>query len=201
MATLTRRKNAQGIPTWWVLQWTDAQGPQRLTLGRIDSLDERHARDILRAKQLELSTGARILNLSQPGAPALRDYADNYLSWHAAEYPASTQRVRQIVDQHLIPRFGYTALDCIAPAEAEQYKQDRRANNAKAHTITKELRTLHALIHHAVRNKIIGTNPISMVRAPRILDAKPHLFYEPHDLARLYAACQQQVNGGHGPSP
>lgn len=201
MATLQRRKDATGKERWWLLQWTDAQGTHRVTLGEIGVLDERRARDILRAKQLELSTGARLLNLTASRAPSFRDYAREYMLWHQHEYPASTQRVQQIITDHLMPRFEFVALDQLDPAAVEQFKQDRRHTNARAHTITKELRTLHAVLNHAVRNKLIDANPVAMVRAPRILDAKPHQFYEAADLARLYAACSAQVNAGLGPQP
>jgi len=201
MATLQRRADHTGKPRWWILQWSDAQGPHRITLGDISIISERRARDILRAKQLELSTGARLLNLTTSRAPTFADYVREYQLWHQSEYPASTYRVQQIIAQHLMPVLEHIALDSIEPAIIEQYKQDRRRAHAKAHTITKELRTLMAIINHAVRNKIITDNPISMVSAPKILDAKPHQFYEAADLARLYAACNAEVNNGKGPQP
>jgi integrase len=201
MATLQQRRDHTGEPKWWILQWSDAQGPHRVTLGEIAIISERRARDILRAKQLELSTGARLLNLTTSIAPTFANYAREYQLWHQSEYPASTARVQQIIAQHLMPVFEHVALDRIEPATVEQFKHDRRRDHAKAHTITKELRTLMAIINHAVRNKVIRDNPIAMVSAPRILDSKPHLFYEVDDLARLYAACTAKVNNGQGPQP
>ena len=55
MATLTRRRG------YWILNWSDASGRHRQSLGRVDILSDRSAREILRVKQLELSTGTSIL--------------------------------------------------------------------------------------------------------------------------------------------
>lgn len=73
----------------------------------------------------------------------------------------------------------------IKPDSVEQYKTERRFL-ARANTIIKELRVLNAIINRAVTLGKLSRNPIASVKAPRVLDSKPHLFYESEDLAKLY---------------
>jgi integrase len=195
VATLTRRKGH------WQLGWSDPAGRHRISLGPVAALTPRQAEAILKRKELELSTGAAVLGLSFAQAPFFGQYAEDYLAWHELEYPASHARVRQVTWQYLLPRWQYTRLDALPEREVEQMKQDRRREGAKAHTVAKELRILRAILNRAVAQRLIDANPIANVAAPRILDAKPHRFYEADELARLYAACRGAANGGAGPQP
>lgn len=201
MATLRIRKDRDGKPRWYELDWTDEAGVRhRPILGEIGTLTRKQANDILKAKQLELSTGARLLNLPSHRSVSFGTYVKDYLLWHQSEYPSSHFRVAQIVHQHLMPVFEFAALDMIEPATVEQYKRDRR-RVAKAHTVTKELRTLKAILNRAVLEKLIAENPIQNVASPKILDAKPHFFYEAEALQAIYEACSVSVNNGAGPQP
>lgn len=173
----------------WQLNWSDETGRHRVSLGRTDIITKRDAHEILKKKRLELSTGARLLNLNISRGVTFREYSAEYLHWHAHEYPHSHTRVRQITEQYLLPRLEFTALDLINPKDVEQYKRDR-LSLAKPETVIKELRTLKAIINHAVRHQVIRANPIQYVSAPRNLDSKPHRFYETADLDRLYQACE-----------
>lgn len=196
MATLTIREGK-----YWVLNWTDEAGTRhRPIIGNVGVLNEKQANDILKAKQLELSTGAKLLNISSGRVPSFKSYATEYLIWHQAEFPDSDYRVAQIVHQHLVPKFGAYALDQIPTKVVEEYKRERR-RKVKAHTLTKELRVLNAVLNRAVDEEIIQKNPIASVEGPKILDAKPHFFYEADQLQELYAACSMVVNGGEGPQP
>lgn len=109
--------------------------------------------------------------------------------WHAAEYPHSHPRIEQIAAQHLLPALGHYPLDAIPAAEVEQYKTRRRFAGAKAATVAKEIRTLHAIINRAERLSIIARNPIRAVRAPQVLDRKAPRFYSAEELQAIYAAC------------
>lgn len=196
MATLTIREGK-----YYVLNWTDAAGKRhRPIIGNVGVLSEKQAKDILKAKQLEMSTGARLLDLSPGRAPTFGQYIADYLLWHQAEYPDSNYRTAQVIEQHLLPKFEHYALDQIPVDVVEEWKRDRR-RRAKAHTVTKELRVLKAVINRAIDEKLIRDNPIAAVSAPKILDAKPHFFYEAEQLQELYAACALEVNAGEGPQP
>jgi len=180
MATLTTRRG------YWILNWQDAYGRHRQNLGRLDVLPRKDAEAVLAAKRYELSTGTRLLRVGRAPAPAFGEFARDYLAWHRAEFPDSHYRVAQIVADHLLPRWEFTPLDLLSIQEAEQFKTERRLL-ARASTVTKELRVLQAVMNRAVALNLIPKNPVAGVKAPRILDAKPHRFYEAAELVQLYA--------------
>lgn len=180
MATLKPRDG------YWQLDWTDEAGRHRPSLGKIGVVSKRQAEHILKLKELELSTGNRWLGITR--SLSFGEYAPDYLLWHRHEYPASHYRVEQIVRQHLLPRFEFQSLSQFETKSAEQYKRDRKAEGAKAHTIIKELRVLKAMLNRAVIEGIISENPLRHIKPPKILDSKPHLFYQPPDLKDLYTA-------------
>lgn len=183
MATLTLRGD------YWTLNWQDETGRHRKSLGKIGVLSEKDANDILRAKQLELSTGAALLGLNLKRAITFGQYTKEYLFWHRHEYPDSHFRVRQIVADHLMPRFEFTPLDFIQPSQIEQYKRERM-DKAATGTVIKELRTLKAIINRAVKERLLNFNPIEHVAAPKDLTSKPHRFYEKKELAAIYQAAR-----------
>ena len=92
------------------------------------------------------------------------------------------------MEDHLLSAFEFKPLDMLAPPEVEAWKHSRLAAGAKAETVAKELRTLKAIIHHAIARDAISRDPLRTVRAPRNLDSKPHRFYEKGELIALYAA-------------
>lgn len=196
MATLRSIEGA------WVLDWRDTNGKRhRDTLGRVGTLPEREARRILKQRNLELAAGYRILN---PNMPTFGQFSTDYLIWHAAEFPASHQRVNQIVTQHLLPEFEYLALDQFNPRQVDGWKHRRmapREDTPKAETVAKELRTLKAMLSKALEWKVIREHPIPHVSAPLSLDSKPPRFFTQDELTAIYKACTAQVNSGEGPQP
>lgn len=182
MATITDRRG------YHVLNWTDPQTSKRrqTSLGKVGTIPKRDLEDILRIKEYELSTGAKLLNVHRRPAPRFDQFVTDYLLWHQAEYPDSNYRTAQIIDQHLLPEFGPIPLNLLAVDKVNEWKNKRRFL-VKSSTVEKELRTLFAVINRAVELKIIAENPISAVKPPKILDSKPHHWYENQDdLPRLY---------------
>jgi len=141
---------------------------------------------LLKLKRLEISTGHRLL---QPGsrAPRFATFAADYLAWSAAEHPASAAHIASLVTLHLIPDFGSEHLDTIRPKMVEDYKQ-RRAREAKAATVGKEIRTLKAMLNRAVAWELLARNPIAQVSEPKLLDSKPPRYLTIDELAALYGA-------------
>lgn len=183
----------------YILDWYDEEGIRhRDPLGRIGVFPERDAKRILKQKLLEQQAGVRLL--APRSAPQFGFFVRDYLAWHEAEYPDSHGRVRQIVEQHLIPAFEYRSLDAFRPREVETWKQ-RRAREVKAATVAKELRTLKAILNQAVAWEALTRNPIEHVPEPRLLDSKPPQFYTADELTALYEACRATVNNGEGPQP
>lgn len=183
MATLTVRNG------FWQLNYTDPDtGKRRHTsLGPVSAVPERDARTILKAKEYELSTGARLLNAHRRPAPRFDHFVTDYRLWHQAEFPHSHFRVAQILDAHLVPEFGPTPLNLLTVAAVEAYKTKRRFQ-VRASTVTKELRVLMAVINRAVNLKVIAENPVRIVQPPKPLDSRPHHYYQVDELQRLYAA-------------
>lgn len=182
MATITTRRG------YHVIAWTDRETGhrRRLSLGKVGTIPKRDLDDILRAKEYELSTGARILNAHRRPAPRFEQFVTDYLLWHQAEYPDSNYRVAQIIDQHLLPEFGPTALNLMTVKQVEDWKTKRRFR-VRASSVEKELRVLMAVINRAVALKVISENPVSIVQPPQVLDSKPHRYYQSDELPRLYA--------------
>ena len=190
MATLTQRGKS------WILSWVENGKQQRRSIGPIAAIPKKQAMAILHAKQLELSPAARLLpDLHRPAVPTFTEWAKEYALWHEVEYPDSHYRVRQVIEDHLLPEFGSAFIDSLDPSSVEQYKK-RRRRIVKDASVVKEIRTLKAILNRAVELRVIRDNPITMVAAPKILDAKPHRYYTPDELQRIYEATRMVVNGG-----
>lgn len=183
----------------WILDWYDEEGTRhRDAIGKVGVLPAHAAQRILKQKRLEQQAGIRLL--APRSAPQFGYFVRDYLAWHEAEYPDSHYRIRQLVEQHLIPTFQYRALDAFRPREVEAWKQ-KRARDAKGATVTKELRALKAILNRAVAWEVLVRNPIEHVPEPRHLDSRPPQFFTLEELALLYGACSAVVNNGEGPQP
>lgn len=183
MATITTRGG------YHILNWTDSETGKRnrKSLGKVGTIPKRDLDDILRIKEYELSTGARLLNASRRPAPTFGQFVTEYKLWHQGEFPDSTYRVQQIIDDHLIPEFDLSPLNLITVKQVEDFKSKRRFA-VKASSVEKELRVLNAVINRAVELKVIQENPVSSVKPPKNLDSKPHHWYQKDELAKLYEA-------------
>ena len=114
-------------------------------------------------------------------------FCEKYLAWHKFEYPASHDRIYQIVNDHLLPVFRFTAIGALAPAAVEHYKVDR-LKLAKPATVQKEIRTLKAIVNKAVEWGHVPASTIRHVRPPKDTTDAPPPFYTADELARLYAS-------------
>jgi site-specific recombinase XerD len=170
---------------YWYLDWTDETGRHRKTLGKVGVLSERDARRIEKQKKLEASAGYRIL--SPASSPRFEQWANEYLTWHANEFPDSHFRIRQIVEDHLLPVFRDDCIDAIKARKAEDYKATRLAIVART-TVGKELRTLKAVLQRAVDLEVIARHPLAMVKEPRSNKSRPPPYYSVEQVAAVYAA-------------
>jgi integrase len=191
MATLKRRGGK------WVLRWYERteKGEARRrwqTIGDANYISKRTAEAALAAKERELSEASRLVGANPTVAPDLSVWAKQYLNWRVLEFPDSHYRIEQIVEQYLIPEFGRYPIDTIPVEAVENYKTKRRDDGAKATTIIKELRTLHAIINRAVDLAKIPRNPLKKkVKMPKELDSKAPRFYSEDELDRIYASCAE----------
>lgn len=179
MATLTVRNG------YWQLNWSENGKRRHTSLGPVSALPKRDAEAILKAREYELSHGARLLNAHRRPAPTFAGFVEDYMLWHQFEHPDSTYRVAQIIRDHLIPEFGNVPLNLLSIEAAERFKTSRRFK-VRASTVAKELRVLKAVLNRAVALELIAKNPIAIVQPPKQLDSKPHHYYQIDELAKLY---------------
>lgn len=162
----------------WYLTWVEGKQQIRLRLGRITEAEAEAARI---AKEQSLS-------LTSLAGPQFLSYAILYGTWHSREYPDSYYRVEQIIRGHLIPFFKRRPLLTLTGNLVDEYKRQRiDADHASAATVVKEIRTLKALMNHALETGVIDRNPLQHAKAPRILTARPPRWYTRDELAKIYA--------------
>lgn len=180
MATIRKRGNA------WQLRWAEGGRQCQASLGKVTATE---AERIRREKDRELARARASGVVALPRSrltPTLNDFAVDYLVWHRDRFPASADRVESILDLHLLPYFGLRQLDTIGKTFAQDYPAHRAAEGAKAATVAKEMRTLHAVLNRAVFLELIDRNPIAGVAPPRVLDSKPPRWYTAAELELIY---------------
>lgn len=187
----TRRSNGAD---YYELAWsgpdldpaTGKKARHTRNLGRVDAIAKRDAGLALGALQRELYLERH--GLAAPVSPTVSSWRQDYLAWHAAEFPDSHYRTRQILEQHLPADWDYRGLDTITDRDLEQLKAAWRAGNYRDHTIAKHLRAVKAWLNRAVEKGVLASSPGATVKAPRILDSAPPGYYELEELEQLYLA-------------
>lgn len=194
MATIEWRLGKRGRYAY--LNWSDNDGQHRKSLGAVS---DHEAETHRLAKEYELRTGRQVIST----APLIGVVAVMYLEWHKARYPTSHYRVKQIIEDHVLPAFRYVAADQLAIRQVEKWGHDR-AQVVSAGSAAKEVRTLKAMLTWCARNEIITHNPVHLARPPQDVVSKPMHWYELEELLALYkasepvqrAAWQLMVNTG-----
>jgi integrase len=184
VATIRWRKQGKTYEEWIEgasaqLNWSEGGHQQRKSLGGISPRDAEIAR---RQKEVEVKSGHRF-------SPSIlfRDLRAKYVKWHRHEYPDSHQRIAQIVEQHLAPTFDLRPIGAITVDEIDEWKHGRLDAGAAPETVTKELRTLSAMLHRAVKPwKLIHENPCDEVNEPPNHDSEPVRWYTKDELRALY---------------
>lgn len=180
MATIKRRGKT------WQLNWSDAGGQHRVSLGKIT---ERDARIRCREKELELLTGRRY---GQSGV-TLEQFATDYLTWYASQWPSTYKRTEGIIRQQLLPNFGQFDLDQIKAPDVTRWIVARRAF-AKPATITKEARALQAMLNKAVAWQVIDRHSLAGFSAPPERASKAPTYFTQGELAALYLGSPNHAN-------
>jgi integrase len=188
MATIRWRGKSEDYAQ---LCWSENGAERRESLGRISQSEAETRR---KAKEVELDTGEPIFVASV----RFIDHRDEYLRWHALEFPDSHFRVEQILMQ-CCAEFEPKALSQIKRRDVEQWKAERmnrigmnrKKEVAKVSrgTAAKEFSTVRALFTKAVEWERLKKSPFDGVPEPKELNSAPPHWYRKHELARLYA-CQ-----------
>lgn len=176
----------------WVLSWVNSRGKQqRRVVGKVAFMSKREAGMILKAKELELHTRQRILNVHATNAPMFNAFCDEFVKWYIKEYP-HTYPVRKASFVRFRQYFGEQTIDTITDRDIERFKFEQM-DQRKASTVANELALLGAMFRRAVMWKIITESPMANVKAPKNLDAKPPLFYTVEQLEAIYAAAGERA--------
>jgi integrase len=186
MATIRWRGKSEDYAQ---LCWSENGVERRESLGRISPSEAETRR---KAKEVELDTGEPIFVASV----RFIDHRDEYLRWHALEFPDSHFRVDQILMQ-CCQAFEPKALSQIKRRDVEQWKAERmnriginrRKEEAKVSrgTAAKEFSTVRALFTKAVEWERLRKSPFEGVPEPKELNSAPPHWYRKHELAQLYA--------------
>lgn len=179
---------------YWELAWsgpdvdpaTGKKNRHTESLGRRDAIPRRDAEAALKAKQRELFLDEH--RLRAPTSPALLEWAREYLTWHALQFPASHYRTAQVVEQHVLPSWEFRPLDSITDRDVEAKMGEWRSQGYSDHTLTKHLRVVKALFNRAVDKGLLAASPAETVAAPQILDSAPHGYFDADELRALYLA-------------
>lgn len=183
------RRRTKAGRTYWELTWRENGKTKTASLGPIDQLRESEVRTIARTKGRELVLADHTTLIPRQ---SFSDFAQEYLEWHAAEYPASHWRVESIFTLHLLSHFTGT-LDDVSQLDVERFKSDRLRVVAPG-TVAKELRTLSAMLTRAVDLGILHRNPCRLVKAPKSLESHGIRFYTESEMEAIYRA---SVEGWH----
>lgn len=177
MATLNRRGRA------WQLTWSDAGGQHRISLGQISRQEAEVRR---KEKELELLTGRRY------GASGVTfaSFAAEYLIWYRQHWPSTYSRTEGILRLSLAPFFADFDLESITPQDVTKWITWRQNSERKPKpaTITKEARTLQAVLNKAAQWRVIDRQPLASYRPPPERTSRPPQFYTADQLQALYAA-------------
>jgi integrase len=168
MATIKKRGKS------WQLNWSENGKQCRVSLGAISHQEAKQAK---LHKEIELGK-------NDGQAPYFDYYAAEYLEWYAVHYPASFERTRQIIVDHLSPNFCQYQLNQINARSVKQYQLNRQS--VAIGTYLKEFRCLKAMLNRAVEWEYIDSNPIRHVRPPKDTNSKPPHFYTAGELRSIY---------------
>jgi integrase len=178
MATIEWRPGKKGRYAY--LNWSDNEGQHRKSLGPVS---EHEAETHRLAKELEQRTGQSVISV----APLVGVVAVAYLEWHKDQYPDSHYRTKQIIDDHIVPKFEYVAADQLRVGQVEKWGNDR-AKIVAASSAAKEVRTLKAMLTWAVRSELIDANPVKLARPPSDVVSHPMHWYSMEELQAIYGA-------------
>lgn len=188
MASIYPRKVKSG--TSYTLSWL--QNGKRYTepLGCISKLEAEQKRI---QKEIDLASGVQSVHV-----PTFKDFAIEYMDWRDVAFPDKQGRAKRMIKKLLIPAFGPLKLDKINKQVAQKYisnrtktlKATRQLNGErqfiKRATINKEIRTLKAMLKHAVEQEILAVHPLRNLKELDELDSKPPEFFTPEEMKIIY---------------
>lgn len=178
MATVTKRGKS------WVLNWHDASGQHRVTIGRVDLMTRREADALAKAKDIELASHDQVTAL---GGRRVRvgDALNSYLLWRGALYPDSNAGVERELRRLLID-FNKQQLDHITTAALAAWVVKRR-DEIKLSSLIKQFNQIKTFLRWCDKHGFrLDRNALAMP-APRNTVSAPIFWYTAEQLQTLYS--------------
>lgn len=150
-------------PGYWIT-WNDAQGKRKRRMTNARTLQQARA---ARAAELVRVEQQKAIGFAPPGPDTFPDVAPRFLAHQKSRLTIKAyERESGIVNDHLIPAFS-GAIASIRRVDVQRYVT-KRASEASAHSVQKELNVLKHLLRLAIEWEIIPFSPALTVKAPRV---------------------------------
>jgi integrase len=156
------RVNRKGGPVWRV-RWRECGRERSRVVGRKRDAEAFEA-EIRRRKRMGE------LGLFDSGRETLADFAEEW--WRLYALPNLSARTQRsyagMWDRHVLPRIGAHRLCELRPEMIERFRADLRAAGVGDPTIYRVLSLLQGVMQRAVEWQRISTNPVRVVRKPKV---------------------------------
>lgn len=170
----------------WRIKFLDASGRQVMeTLDRTVDTETKAQREL--GKRLDRVQRER---WRKPDRLTFADFAERF----RREYlPGRNLKKSTLVaydidlDRHLLPHFGTLELGAIDPEHVDGYIGAKTAAGLSPKTIGNTLTTLRVMFRVAMRWRLVQTNPVLLIEAPRVDSPEMNVLSEA-EIARLLAA-------------
>ena len=125
----------------------------------------------------------------KPPANRLSSFIEEFLRFSSSTYAKASVDIFRVSLRNLLAISGDCMLTEISPRHVDHYKAERLRLKSPV-TVNVELRSLRTILNHAVRWKLIETNPFAKVQLVRIPEMPP-LFFTKDEFRSLLTAIDQ----------
>ncbi|WP_026452946.1 tyrosine-type recombinase/integrase [Saccharomonospora iraqiensis] len=169
----------------WLVRWRDPQGRQRKKSFKRKAEAESYAASL----EHGLRSGSYIA--PDAGRVSVGEWATRWLDGQAHLAPSTLARYRDVIETHIVPRWGSVHLSSITHADVQTWISGLVGRLAST-SVAKVHRVFSLMLAWAVRDARLARNPAEGVRLPR--PEQPEHRYLDHDqVAALAERC-----GDHG---
>jgi len=159
--TITTRRTKKGLASDLYVRWKGQR--YRPLLGHDLSKEEAHRRAIeMIAKIHRGELAAPTTN----ACPTLRQFLPTYWQTMQVKQRVDVRRPKNILDTHLLPRFGDRPLDALTPEDGLAYITARQRAGAAPGTIRREWQVLMRILNLAVDFEKLDRNRLKRVQVP-----------------------------------
>ncbi|MDE0173054.1 MAG: site-specific integrase [Defluviicoccus sp.] len=192
VAGLGVRVRPTGGRTWVMLEETTEGRTRRRSLGPVSTMSVEEARRACHARRAAGEPEPKVP--AKPPAPPFRDFVEG--EWREAHFgrckPSTQRTMSHHLERRILPAFGSTPLDRIAPARVGRWFDDY--SRTAPGGANRALDILHQIFNFAVDRGHIDANPARDVRRNR----RPALtrFLSREEISRLHEALDAGTRKG-----